>query len=993
MNKKELQNKILIVEDDTTLRENISDFLITEGFLTDYAVDGVEGLEKIRKFLPDLVLCDIALPKMNGFELLQTIRNDELLNDIPFIFLTAMTGIDDFKTGMKLGAEDYITKPFDFDKLITTIKTRIKKQTEYKTSTEKKYRSLIENSLTGVFILQSGKIIYSNPKFRDIFQLESDENLEIKDIIHKDSLLTLNNYIVDCLKNKIDDFNFELKALQKDGNEIFIQIYGGRSKYENRPAILCNVLDITARKVAEERIKKSEKRYRELLNTVPAGIIELDKYGNIQYVNFEFLNITEYRLTEILKKNILEIIPRNAVYYETKKILDNIFIKEIEATPLYLEIIRKNRNLRKLEARWDYIKDFEGKITGLIVALIDVTEREKSRAELIKSEERFRTLMNISSEFIWEINEDGIYSFVSEKIFDILNYTNEEIIGINYLDLISPKDLDKVQKHLNNIYNNKLPFIIFEATYISKNSDNVTLQNTCIPIYNEKGNIAGIRGASRSIKDLKESMEKCLILDKLFGILLSNTDSIVLFHDDTELINLSLEGKSFLGYPATNFKEKNKFLYTIIHPEDKKNVVTKLEDWGTSSDNTLKQIYRCKTSSGKYHLIEDIRSKIVIDNKFKMTAVILKDVTEKSISEEEIIIQNIPYGILLTDNKGNILFANSKALSVLGLSVNEITGKNYFDILFSTDILNISEIHNDLKEKRYWKSKSKIKIRNVSEQSYEVCIYGVKSNESLLNNQIIIFFESDGSTNKEYINELKNKLENYIKYESKFISKLNHDIRSPVNTIIGYTELLRGKNRIKENDVFINKILNSAFGIADRLDKFLKLIQLKTLDENTKLEKVDLIETMARNIEEFKDQLSKNKITVKTIKKAESIFINANKTLINQLFYTLFLNLLEHFNVGEIIINIERNSNNDNQIAIVRITTTGIQLSNTLNNLTKIKHSKEDINELIDNDKSELDFILIDRIAKIHNATFNIEYLNNEYINLTFVFPTVSSSN
>ncbi len=991
MNKKELQNKILIVEDDTTLRENISDFLITEGFLTDYAVDGVEGLEKIRKFLPDLVLCDIALPKMNGFELLQTIRNDELLNDIPFIFLTAMTGIDDFKTGMKLGAEDYITKPFDFDKLITTIKTRIKKQTEYKTSTEKKYRSLIENSLTGVFILQSGKIIYSNPKFRDIFQLESDENLEIKDIIHKDYLLTLNNYIVDCLKNKIDDFNFELKALRKDGNEIFIQIYGGRSKYENRPAILCNVLDITARKVAEERIKKSEKRYRELLNTVPAGIIELDKYGNIQYVNFEFLNITEYRLTEILKKNILDIIPRNAVYYETKKILENIFIKEIEATPLYLEIIRKNGNLRKLEARWDYIKDFEGKITGLIVALIDVTEREKSRAELIKSEERFRTLMNISSEFIWEINENGIYSFVSEKIFDILNYTNEEIIGINYLDLISPKDLDKVQKHLNSIYNKKLPFIIFEATYISKNSDNVTLQNTCIPIYNERGNIAGIRGASRSIKDLKESKEKCLILDKIFGILLSNTDSIVLFHDETELINLSLDEKSFLGYPATNFKEKNKFLYTIIHPEDKKNVVTKLEDWKISSDNTLKQIYRCKTSSGKYRLIEDIRNKIVIDNKFKMTVVILKDITEKSISEEEIIIQNIPYGILLTDNKGKILFANSKALNDLGLSVNEITGKNYFDIIFSADIFNKSEIHKDLQKKGYWKSKSK--IRNVSEQIYEVCIYDVKNNESSLNNQIIIFFESDDSTNEKDINELKNKLENYIKFESKFISKLSHDIRSPINTIIGYTELMKEKNQIKENDVFINKILNSAFGIADRLDKFLKLIQLKTLDEDIKPEKVDLIETMEKNIEEFKDQFSKNKITVKTIKKAESVFINANKTLINQLFYTLFLNLQEHSKMGEIIINIESNSNNDNQIAIVRITTTSIDLSSTLNNLTKIKHSNEDINELIDKDKSELDFILIDRIAKIHNATLNVEYLNNEYINLTFVFPTVSSSN
>ncbi len=483
----EVKNKILIVEDDTTLRDNISDYLSKEGFSTDTAIDGVEAYEKIKKFLPDLVLCDIALPKLNGFELLQKIRSDEILNDIPFIFLTAMVGMDDFKTGMKLGAEDYITKPFDFEKLITTIKSRINKQIEYRISTEKKYRSLIENSLTGVFILQSEKIIYTNPKFREILKFDAEDDIDFYKIIHPDYIPTIVNYIIDCLKGKISDFDLELKAIRKDGKEIFIQIYAGKSKYENKPAILGNVLDITLRKAAEEKIKKSEKRYRELLAMVPAGVVELDLEGKIQYTNCEFLHLTGYKLADVLRKNILELIPENSVYNEIKNFLDNIFKYENEPTPLYIEMMRKNGNIIAIEAIWNYLKDLDGNITGLIASLIDITKREKSRKELIKSEERFHSLLKISSEFIWELDEKGIFNFVSEKVFDILPYTNDEMIGNAIYDYIIPAEKEKVKKHLNDIYVNNKPFVIFEATYINNNQQETILENKCIPIYDEKG--------------------------------------------------------------------------------------------------------------------------------------------------------------------------------------------------------------------------------------------------------------------------------------------------------------------------------------------------------------------------------------------------------------------------------------------------------------------------------------------------------------------------
>ncbi|WP_296381533.1 response regulator [Winogradskyella sp.] len=119
--------KILLIEDDTVLRENTAELLEISGFKLATASNGKLGLKEAKKYCPDIIVCDIMMPELDGYEVLDRLSKNNLTKHIPFIFLSAKTEHDDVRKGMNLGADDYITKPFTEDELISAIKSRLAK--------------------------------------------------------------------------------------------------------------------------------------------------------------------------------------------------------------------------------------------------------------------------------------------------------------------------------------------------------------------------------------------------------------------------------------------------------------------------------------------------------------------------------------------------------------------------------------------------------------------------------------------------------------------------------------------------------------------------------------------------------------------------------------------------------------------------------------------------------------------------------------------------
>ncbi len=119
--------KILVVEDNPDVRENLAEILVLSGYLAITAENGKIGVEKAQKELPDLILCDIMMPELDGYGVLHILSRGQQTADIPFIFLTAKAEKEDFRRGMSLGADDYIVKPFDDVALLQTIEARLHK--------------------------------------------------------------------------------------------------------------------------------------------------------------------------------------------------------------------------------------------------------------------------------------------------------------------------------------------------------------------------------------------------------------------------------------------------------------------------------------------------------------------------------------------------------------------------------------------------------------------------------------------------------------------------------------------------------------------------------------------------------------------------------------------------------------------------------------------------------------------------------------------------
>ncbi|HBB32565.1 MAG TPA: response regulator [Cyanobacteria bacterium UBA8803] len=117
--------KILIIEDEAFIRDNLIELLEIEGFEAVGAENGHLGVELAKDYQPDLILCDVMMPELDGYGVLEALRQDSITATIPFMFLTASADKSNLQRIRELGIHDYILKPFNVDKFLATIASRL----------------------------------------------------------------------------------------------------------------------------------------------------------------------------------------------------------------------------------------------------------------------------------------------------------------------------------------------------------------------------------------------------------------------------------------------------------------------------------------------------------------------------------------------------------------------------------------------------------------------------------------------------------------------------------------------------------------------------------------------------------------------------------------------------------------------------------------------------------------------------------------------------
>lgn len=134
--------KVLVIEDERYLLEDITELLQYTDFEVQGANSGTQGLAVVQEYVPDLIICDIMMPDLDGYQVLEQIRANPATANTPFIFLTAKADRESMRQGMDLGADDYLTKPFTSAELLTAINTRLKRQNQIAVHSEQKMENV-----------------------------------------------------------------------------------------------------------------------------------------------------------------------------------------------------------------------------------------------------------------------------------------------------------------------------------------------------------------------------------------------------------------------------------------------------------------------------------------------------------------------------------------------------------------------------------------------------------------------------------------------------------------------------------------------------------------------------------------------------------------------------------------------------------------------------------------------------------------------------------
>jgi two-component system, sporulation sensor kinase A len=310
------------------------------------------------------------------------------------------------------------------------------------------------------------------------------------------------NRLIEQLDETGSVSNFEMTFQHKSGKQINV-IFSLKPITLNKETYsLGTAIDNTERKKAEEAHTASEERLQNIINAMDDGIVLIGLDGRVIDCNDATLKQLNVKREEIIDQVIMDFI--------FSKDKDN-FIKETQdelrktgKTRVETQALGKNKSPLPVEICLTRFYDKDKKPIGLLGVARDITERKKAEKALKEVEEKFRGLVESTSDIIWQVDEKAVYTYVSPKIKDILGYKPEEIVGKTPFDLIDEKDENRILAAFLEIANKKEPFHGLENCNIHKNGSRVILETNGVPILDEKGKLAGYRGIDRDITERKK---------------------------------------------------------------------------------------------------------------------------------------------------------------------------------------------------------------------------------------------------------------------------------------------------------------------------------------------------------------------------------------------------------------------------------------------------------------------------------------------------------
>ncbi len=359
-----------------------------------------------------------------------------------------------------------------------------------------------------------------------------------------------------------EPYDLEFPLTRYDGRRIWIRTMARPVMEGERVLrVVGNIIDITQRKQAEEALHRSEALYRSVVEDQTEFICRYGLDGRLSFVNEAYARYYEKSPADLIGRNFVPHIPEPDRSMIAERLAD--IAPDNPAVTFEHRIVTPAGEVRW--QRWTHRRIYaaDGGCIEYQAVGNDITDRKRGEEELRESQQRFQELVESINDFIWEVDTNGTYTYVSPSVTKLLGYLPEEMLGKTPFDFMPPDEAQRVATVFGTLLAELKPLECLENRNINKNGHLVVLETSGSPCYNDQGTFSGYRGLDRDITDRKkagksEQMFRLIVETANEGIQVLNDQGRIVFVNPTMAAMLGYGPEEMLGRVVTDF----------IHPED-----------------------------------------------------------------------------------------------------------------------------------------------------------------------------------------------------------------------------------------------------------------------------------------------------------------------------------------------------------------------------------------------------------------------------------------
>ncbi len=432
---------------------------------------------------------------------------------------------------------------------------------------ERQFRMMADNSGDLIACLDTDGIFqYISPSAWCLLGFEPEE-LQGKswyDHIHEEDQELVSSNHAAVLENR-SSRTITFRIRHRQGHYLWMEtsLHGVRAEETGHGAELqIAARDITERRIAEEALRTSERSFRETLENVNLVAIGTDAIGTITFCNSFFLRLTGWTQEEVLQRNWYDLF----VALPGRQQIKSVCLKGMTTgtMPAHQDYEILTRSGRKRLVSWSnsLLRDAQGHLLGNLGIGEDITERNQAEQALNQTVLRLKDLVDNSSDWVWETDAAGHYTYSSSKVLDILGFTPAEVLGKNILDFVAPAARPQVGNVLLFASQRQERIQTLERECLHRDGRKVLLETSAAPVLNKHGLLAGFRGIDRDITRHRMAAYRIREQENLLDLA---SDAIVVQDMEGKVLSWNRgaerlygwQSSEVIGYPLTNFLPRN----------------------------------------------------------------------------------------------------------------------------------------------------------------------------------------------------------------------------------------------------------------------------------------------------------------------------------------------------------------------------------------------------------------------------------------------------